>query len=56
MKFTIITGPGRCGTSALTEFFINSNLYRVDYIGGKDPLMKILSLVDAADLAPLIRV
>ena len=40
MKFTIITGPGRCGTSALTEFFINSNLYRVDYIGGKDPLMK----------------
>jgi len=31
MKFTIITGPGRCGTSALTEFFINSNLYRVDY-------------------------
>lgn len=32
MTFTIITGPGRCGTSALTEFFINSNLYRVDYI------------------------
>ena len=40
MKFTIITGPGRCGTSALTEFFINSNLYRVDYISGKDPSMK----------------
>ena len=40
MKFTIITGPGRCGTSALTQFFINSNLYRVDAVGGLDPTMK----------------
>lgn len=40
MKFTIITGPGRCGTSALTQFFINSNLYRVDATGGIDSTMK----------------
>lgn len=40
MKFTIITGAGRCGTSALTQFFINSNLYRVDAVGGLDPIMK----------------
>jgi hypothetical protein len=39
MKFTIITGPGRCGTSALTQLFINSNLYRVD-AAGIDPNMK----------------
>jgi hypothetical protein len=28
----------------------------MDAARGKDPLMKILSLVNAADLAPLIRV
>lgn len=33
MKFTIITGPGRCGSSALTQFFINSKKYRVDSTG-----------------------
>lgn len=33
MTFTIITGPGRCGSSALTQFFINSNKYRVDSTG-----------------------
>lgn len=40
MKFTIITGPGRCGTSALTQFFINSNLYRVDSPFNLDPSLK----------------
>lgn len=33
MKFTIITGPGRCGTSALTEFFIGTKSFRVDSSG-----------------------
>lgn len=33
MTFTIITGPGRCGSSALTQFFINSNKYRIDSTG-----------------------
>lgn len=33
MKFTIITGPGRCGTSALTKFFIETKAFRVDSSG-----------------------
>ena len=40
MKFTIITGPGRCGSSALTQFFINSKQYRIDSVLGFNPLMK----------------
>jgi hypothetical protein len=40
MKFTIIAGPGRCGSSALTQFFINSKQYRVDSGGGFNSLMK----------------
>jgi hypothetical protein len=40
MKFTIIAGPGRCGSSALTQFFINSKQYRVDPGEGFNPLMK----------------
>lgn len=30
MKFTIITGPGRTGTSALTKFFIESKKFKID--------------------------
>lgn len=30
MKFTIITGPGRTGTSVLTKFFITSKKFNID--------------------------
>ena len=40
MRFTIITGPGRCGSSALTQFFINSKKYRVDDSSGFSPSMR----------------
>ena len=40
MRFTIITGPGRCGSSALTQFFINSKKYRVDDSTGFNPSMR----------------
>jgi hypothetical protein len=39
MKFTIITGSGRCGSSALTQFFLNSGKYRIDSTG-YDPKMR----------------
>lgn len=40
MKFTVITGPGRCGSSALTQFFLNSKMFRVDQGGGFNPKMR----------------
>jgi hypothetical protein len=38
--FTIITGPGRCGTSALTKFFINSSKFKIDGNPNEIPSMR----------------